>query len=180
MQQRNYFRLVRLTLGLLCLATLGACATSPCSVGRAVTIPANDVTQPLVVLDLHLPGGKIASATPAAPPAKVTAPSDGTVTLIAKATDPDGVRDVQLWIGTRSCSGTDSAACTNPGLGGKPVASNRDPGAPGQVGCTERLVSHNIVVKRSSAGSVSHEVSVRGINFSGQEVRIPIIWVEAQ
>jgi hypothetical protein len=180
MQERKLYWPAPAALGLVCLATIAGCATSPCSVGRTVTIPANDATQPSVVLDLHLPGGKIESATPSVHPAKVTAPSDGTVTLIAKASDPDGVRDIQLWIGTRTCSGTDAASCSGPGSLGKPTASNRDPGTPSQVGCTERLVSHNVVVSRTSRGSVSHEVSVRGINFAGQEVRVPMIRLEAQ
>lgn len=42
-----------------------------------------------------------------------------------------------------------------------------------RTGCTERLVSHNLAVRNTARGSVSHEVEARGVNFGGRELRIP-------
>lgn len=168
-------------LCLLVLASMTGCAT--CPVGREVVIPSSDTTDPAVVLDFHLPNGQIVSASPNSVPSAVTVPGGGTVTLIAKASDDQGVKDVQLWIGTKTCSidpNTGTASCSGPGSQGAPTASNRDTRTAGQNGCTERLVSHNLVVNNTPRGSVSYEVGARGVNFGGREVRIPLIRLEAQ
>src|SRR5262245_40715273 len=91
---------VALTTFPVVLATLMGCATR-CVVGQQVTIPSSDTTDPAIVIDFHLPGGQIVSATPTSAPPRVIAPTSGTVTLIAKASDPQGVRDIQLFVGTK-------------------------------------------------------------------------------
>ena len=121
------------------------------------------------------------SVLPSSVPSTITVPGGGTVTLVAKASDNQGVQDVQLWIGTRSCSFTGGiATCSGPGLLGAPTASNRDSGTAGRNGCTERLVKENLVVRNTSTGSVSHDVQARGENFGGREVRTPFIHLQAQ
>jgi len=153
-----------------------------CLAGREVVIPSGDKTNPTVVLDIQLPNGQILSTSSSPFPSKVTAPSGSTVKLTAKASDDQGVKDVQLWIGTESCSfdSEGNATCAGPGLLGKPTASNRDTGSPGQKGCTERRVSHELIARKTSSVSVSYEVSTHALNFGGGEVQLPRILVEAQ
>lgn len=165
----------------LALVTLTGCAT--CQVGHEVVISSSDTTDPAVVLDFHLPNGNIISASPNSVPATVVVPGGGTVTLIARASDDQGVKDVQLWIGTKTCkidSGSETESCAGPGLQGAPTVSNRDARTSGQNGCTGRLAKHNLAVSKTSHGSVSYEVEARGINFDGREVRMPFIRLEAQ
>jgi hypothetical protein len=156
---------------------------SSCSLGKEVVIPASDATDPTVVLDFFLPNGQTVSVSPNSVPSTVIVPRGGTVALWAKASDGQGIKDVQLWIGTKTCSidaSAGTAACSGPGLLGAPTASNRDTDVVGQNGCTERMVAQNLVVKNTRSSSVSYEVEVRGVNFGGREVRIPMIRLEAQ
>jgi hypothetical protein len=103
--------------------------------------------------------------------------------MVAKAIDEQGVKDVQVWIGTKKCSssaGSDTVSCSGPGLLGKPTVSNPDTGTPGQNGCAERFVGHNVEVRKTPAKSVSHEVRIVGENFGGRSMRLPPIRLEAQ
>ena len=172
------------TLCLLILAAMTGCVHSVvgrCVVGREVVITSSDTTAPTVVLDFHLPNGQIVSASLNSAPSTVTVPGGGKVTLIANASDDQGAKDVQLWIGTKTCSvNAGTTTCSGPGLLGAPTANNGDTLTAGQTGCTERLVSHNLEVRNTPSGSLSHEVEVRGLNFSGTEVRIPLIRLVAQ
>jgi hypothetical protein len=163
------------------VASMAGCGS--CPVGREIVIPAADQTDPAVALEFHLPGGQIISASAASSPPVVVVPGGGTVTLIASATDDQGAKDIQLWIGTKTCT-TDPAAgtttCSGPGLQGAPTASNPDARAAGQNGCTARVVSHNLVVTRTPTRSVSYEVEARGLNFGGRQARTQLIRLEAQ
>jgi hypothetical protein len=174
---------------LLAVSAMGGCVNNDdfatCGlVGSRVVIPSSDTTDPAVVLDFHLPDGQIVSvSSSSASPSSVTASSNGTVTLFAKASDDQGIRDVQLWIGTTTCSidpSSGSLTCSGPTSGAAPTASNRDTRGPGETGCTERLVQHNLVVSYTPTSSTSHGVSARGVNFGGREVRIGVIRLQAQ
>jgi hypothetical protein len=102
---------------------------------------------------------------------------------VAKATDEQGVKDVQLWIGTKKCSstpGSDAVSCSGPGLQGRPTASSPDTGTAGQNGCAERLVGHTVEVKKTPTKIVSHEVRIIGENFGGRKKQLLPIRLEAQ
>lgn len=155
-------------------ATIAGCGGA-CPFGREVVIPSTDTTGPALTLDIFLPGGRIVSVTPNSVPAKVIAPANGRVTLTAKASDDQGVKDVQLRIRTITCTkdpDTEAETCSFSVDRDVPTASNPDNRTPGQKGCTERLVSHNVVVRNSPTGSESHVVEARGVNFGGKEVRL--------
>jgi hypothetical protein len=179
----NYTSHYLTILRALCLLVPAAMAGCACQVGREVVIPSADNTEPAIVLDFHLPNGQTLSASPNSVPSTVTVPGGGTVTVIAKASDDQGIKDVQLWIGTETCSydpNNETESCVLPGLQTGPSASNRDTKTAGQSGCSERLVKQNLKVHNTPNGRVSHEVVAKGVNFGGREVRIPLIRLEAQ
>jgi hypothetical protein len=170
----SYVKALALLSGVTMIGCQGG-GPSRCQLGREVTIPSSDATAPAMVVDFHLPDGQIVSVSSnAAPPSAPIRSPNGRVTILAKASDDQGVRDTQLWVGTRTCSldpNTGTESCSGPTLQGSPTVSNRDPSGPGQIGCTERLVSHNLTVSRTPTRSVSFEIDGRGVNFGGREVR---------
>lgn len=166
-------------------AFLASCVPPPggsCFLGQPVTIPASDSTPPTLVVDFHLADGSLVTVQSGGQaPADIISP-DGTVTINAVARDAEGVRDVQLWIAARKCTSdaaTGTTSCSGPGLLGAPTASNRDGGAPGATGCTERLTSQSVQVVHTQVRDDSYEVSVRGENFGGQTVQIGLIRLRA-
>jgi hypothetical protein len=173
-------------VGVSCVAFLAMASVTGCGscpVGHEIMIPTADQTDPAVALDFHLPSGQIISASAASSPGVVIVPGGGTVTLIASVTDDQGAKDIQLWIGTKTCTidpATGTATCSGPGLQGAPTASNPDTRSAGQSGCTARLVSHNLIVSRTPTRSVSYEVEARGLNFGGRQARTQLIRLEAQ
>jgi hypothetical protein len=153
---------------------------SACRNGREVVIPSTDATDPAVVVEFHFANGGLVKASSDSPLDIVKVPVSGSpVRIIAKATDEQGVKDVQLLIGTQKCSfGGGSASCSGPGLLVGPTASNPDAGTPGQTGCAERLVGHDVQVIKTPSRSVSHEVSVHALNFEDRKVSLPLIRLE--
>ena len=153
-----------------------------CLLGQPVTIPASDSTPSTLVVDFHLADGSLVTVQSGGQaPANIISP-DGTVTINAVARDAEGVRDVQLWIAARKCTSdaaTGTTSCSGPGLLGAPTAANREGGAPGATGCTERLTSQSVQVVHTQARDDSYEVSVRGENFGGQTVQIGLIRLRA-
>lgn len=172
---------ILIAAGLVAAASMTGCGA--CPLGREIVIPTVDQTDPTVALDFHLPDGQIISASAVSSPRVIIVPSGGTVTLIASATDDQGAKDIQLWIGTKICTtdpATETTSCSGPGLQGAPTASNPDTRTAGQGGCTARQVSHNLVVTRTPTRSVSYEVEARGLNFGGRQARTQLIRLEAQ
>ncbi len=166
-------------------ALLATCTPPPgssCLLGQPVTIPASDSTSPTLVVDFFLANGSVVTVQSGGQvPADIVSPN-GTVTINAVAKDAEGVRDAQLWIAARKCTSnpaTGTTTCAGPGLLGAPTSSNRDPGAAGATGCTERLVSTTLDVLRTQARDDSYEVTIRGENFGGGTVQIGLIRVRA-
>ena len=164
---------------LAALLSVGACVPpSPgtCLLGTPVTIPATDLTPPTLAIDFIEPNGQIISVASGGPiPAQVISPG-GDVTINAVVTDPEGVRDAQLWIAERNCTTQNGiTSCSGPGLLGAPTASNPDGGQAGQTGCTQRLVTQTVQVVGTSVRNRSHEVTVLGVNFGGQQTMVGLI-----
>lgn len=157
---------------------------SACRNGHEVVIPATDTTDPTIAVEFHFANGGLVSVSSATPTTRVRVPASGSpVRIVAKASDEQGVKDVQLWIGTKKCSstpGSDAVSCSGPGLQGRPTASNPDNGTPGQNACAERLVGHNVEVKKTPTRSVSHEVRIIGENFGARTIQLPPIRLEAR
>jgi len=167
----------------LLMIVFGLAGCQNCPSGQEIVIPSSDTTPPSLVMDLHLPNGNIVSVTSTSTASTVLVPGGGRVTVIAKATDSEGVQDVQIWaasITTKIDPTTGLATQTGPGLLGAPSASNPDGHTAGQKACTERIVQQNLDVRTGPSGSVSFEVSARGVNFGGGNVRTPTVTLKAQ
>lgn len=176
--------------GALCLCMLTILAgcpdpasPSPCfSRSDEVVVPSADTTDPTVTLAFYLPNGDIVTVPPNPILSTVAITQSGTVQIFARASDDQGVRDVQLWVWTTTCSkdpSTEIAEC-KPENPQTPMASNRDASGPGQNGCTERVAPQSLNVSNNSRGSVSYQVEARGVNFGGKEVRTPRIDLKVQ
>jgi hypothetical protein len=132
-------------------------------------------------VDIHLPDGTSTTVTSGTPSANVLSQSGGTVTLIARATDPNGVKDVQLWVAEKSChisNGLES--CSGPGLLGAPTASNPDNQTAGASGCTDRVVTQNVQISRTASTTRTQEVHATGINFGGGKTDTPLVTVSVK
>ena len=166
-------------------ALLASCVPGPggsCFLGQQVTIPTSDSTDPTLAVDFHLADGSLVTVQSGGQvPADIISP-DGTVTINAVARDAEGVRDVQLWIAARKCTSdpaTGATTCSGPGLLGAPTTSNRDGGAPGARGCTERLTSQSVQVVHTQVRDDSYEVTVRAESFGSGTVQIGLIRLRA-
>lgn len=166
-------------------AALGACNTLPtgstCIIGQPVTIPTTDSSPPSVAVDFFLPDGRTVSFPPGAATQLVSSNSNGLVTVIAKATDPQGSQDIQVWAAERSCTSSgNTTTCAGPGLLGAPSASNPNPGTAGMTACTEILTKHNIRVFKDPTRDISQEVTIVGRNFAGQQTTLGTFTLRAQ
>ena len=172
-----------LQFGSLMIAVIGITGCQTCPFGQEVVIPSSDTTPPTVVMDFHLPNGTVVTVTPSSMTSIVAVPGGGRVTVIVNAKDSEGVQDAQIWaaaITTTIDPNTGIATRSGPGLLGAPTASNPASGSPGGKACTERVVSQNLDVSSNSQGSVAFEVSARGVNFGGRDVRTSLIRLQAQ
>ena len=152
-----------------------------CFVGQPVVVPSADATDPTVSLSFFLPDGTTVSAPAGPGPTDVVTPP-GEVVISAVARDPEGVRDVQLWVASRQCTfdpSSGTASCSGPGLLGAPTASNPDADAAGGNGCTERLVTQNVDVLKTATREVSFEVHARGENFGSTVVQTGLVRLRA-
>ena len=181
-EKEKFMNANTLKLGFLMIAIFGL-AGCQCQSGQEVVIPSSDTTPPSLVMDLHLPNGNIVSVMSTSTASTVLVPGGGRVTVIAKATDSEGAQDAQIWaasITTKIDPTTGLATQTGPGLLGAPSASNPDGHTAGQKACTERIVQQNLDVRTGPSGSVSFEVSARGVNFGGGNVRTATVTLKAQ
>ena len=168
--------------GCLILTTLAGCGSMSCFTGSEIAIPASDSTSPTVTLEVRMPDGSVVNlAPPAVPNSKVIVPVNGDVSLTAVASDPQGVRDVRLFVNPGRDvinNATGIGTRTGPGLLSGPTKSNRDNASVGQAGCTARVAVQTVPVEHvaNSLGSrtLFYEVWVEGENFGGQSVRIPM------
>ena len=160
-----------------------SCKSSHCLVGQEIVIPSADATDPSLVMDFHLPNGTIVTVTPGSTTSMVPVPGGGRVTVIVNAKDPEGIQDAQIWaaeIRTRTDPGTGTTTQSGPGFLGAPTVSNKDSGTAGQKGCTERVATTNLDVRKSATDSVSYEVHGVGLNFGGKSVMTPLVRLVAQ
>jgi len=162
-------------------AAMTGCRT--CPFGQEIVIPTADNTAPTVVMDFHLPNGNIVTVTPASTTTTIDVPGGGRVTVIVSARDSEGVKDAQIWAASKIWK-TDPITHTESGgvagTLGRPTASNEDTRSAGQNGCTERVVSQNLVVRNTPRGRTSYEVSAHAINFGNTDVSTPKVTLQAQ
>ncbi len=179
----NWHRAPTLAMAVSVTIILTACTTTGqrfCLGGSEITIPTTDSTPPAVTIDFHMPGGSVVTRVPGdGLPREITVPTNGVVTILAFTNDAQGVKDSQIWAAARTCSGDgQNESCSGPGGLGTPSADNAEPNSVGQVGCTLRIAKQNVpvnsVTTQTRTGSVSQEVSARGVNFGGQTTRTPI------
>jgi hypothetical protein len=178
----------RYVLALVPLAVaqfIAGCTGTPtrptCGLGVPTSVPANDTTAPTAALDIFLADGRRLSVVGGSSAPTTVSQPPGRFTLIAKAADTDGPKDIQIWVRTRECTtaGTQTS-CTGPGLLGAPAASNPSSGAVGSSTCTERIAQINLDVVNTSVRQVTHDITVKAINFGGQVTEITNIKLVAQ
>lgn len=170
-----------LILSLISAAITGC--TSHCLLGQEIVIPSSDATDPSVTMDFHLPNGSIVTVTPSSGPSSIPVPGGGKVTVIANAKDSEGIQDAQIWAAEftiRVDPSTGIASKSGPGLLGAPTASNRESGTPGQKGCTERVVSTDLEVRKLPNGHTGYEVHAMGVNFGGRKIGTQLVTLVAQ
>jgi hypothetical protein len=152
-----------LILSILATAMSGCPSHSNCLLGQEIVIPTSDTSTPDVVMDIHLPDGKIETvySVLGVPPEKlpmVSVPTGkGQLTIIAKAKGSLGIANVQIWVG-----------------GLNALAQNYDNGKAGEKGCTERLVSSNLTRQDNIW------IQAVGINFGGVIAKTPIVALEVR
>lgn len=163
-------------IGLLMASSFASHAQ--CENGKAVTIPSQDGTDPGIAFQFELESGQVVTVTRSTMPYAIRAPSGSNMQLTAISRDPQGVQDVQLWIGTRNCStdlATNITSCSGPGLLAAPIASNPDLGQPGGTGCSARVVQQTLSPIADDQRSTSYEVRATGKNFGGGESSLGIV-----
>ena len=178
--QRSRYFIVTALVVLLATAFKGC---PKCLVGQEIVIPSSDGTPPSVTMDFILPNGNTITVTPGSTTSTVPVPGGGEVTVIVNAKDSEGVKDAQIWAAKVTWTidpNTGAATRSGPETLGAPTASNADSGSPGKKGCTQRLVSQTLVVRSTPRGRVSYEISARGFNFGGGDVRTPLVTLQAQ
>lgn len=158
------------TLGVSIL--LAGCPSQPtqpsCLFGFPIVVAATDTSPPTVALEFYVGGGQalpVSAGTIVAPP--------GRVTVFARATDPEGPKDVQLWVETISCTVSNGhATCPSPGLSGRPVASSPNTATVGDRTCSQRVAQMTLDVVATPARTVSHRLKAVAINYSGQRTEL--------
>lgn len=174
-------RLFTALLPIVVIPALSSCTSNPaqpaCVLGSPTTVPATDASPPTAALDIFLADGRVVSIAGGSTPLSVTQPS-GRVTLIAKATDANGPKDIQIRVETITCTIAGGAAtCGSPVLS---IASNANTTAVGSPTCTERIAQINLDVIDTSTRRVSHSVSVVAVNYGGQRAEIKNISLSAK
>jgi len=137
-----------------------------CFSGSSITIPASDNTPPSTVLDVHISGKPLISVTSTSSADSTNIADTDTITFIAKGSDPEGIKDIQIWVEeTRWYNGS----TPGPGLLGAPEVHNIDNGTVGSKGCTERVASLNFFVKPRRKQATNYRVRLwaTAINFTG-------------
>lgn len=172
----RFYRAVVLAFVALASALLAAC--SSCPTGQQIVIPSSDLSDPSLILDLHLPDGQIVPVTENSSPTTIAVTGGGRVTVIVNTKDGEGVQDSQIWAAEekyRIDPNTGARISAGPGLLGAPTASNRDGSSPGQKGCTERVATQNLEVLISPLGGTDFEIHASGLNFASRKVMTPLI-----
>ena len=149
-----------------------------CFSGTSITIPASDATPPTTVMDVHLPNKPIITVTPPSPAVSSTIGGSDTVTIIAKGTDPEGTKDIQIWVEeTWWTTSGGTTTQTGPGLLGAPEAHNLDNGTAGAKGCTERVATLNLYIKQRRKLATSYRIRTwaTAINFGGAKVNSAVV-----
>ena len=160
-----------------------SCNSRTCAVGQEIIIPSADSTDPSIVMDFHLPNGNIVTVTPGSTTTTVPVPGGGRVTVIVNAKDPEGVQDAQIWAAEFTVTidpNTGIGSQSGPGLLGAPTVSNKDNGSAGQKGCTERIATTNLDIRKSPTSNTNYEVHAVGLNFGGKRVMTPLVKLVAQ
>jgi hypothetical protein len=151
--------------------SLAGCGGSGTTILEAVSSPGP--TPPLAAMDAHFPSGRTLSVTSATPTSQSTTVDPSiVVTLIASATDPDGVRDVQIWVEEtwwRVDPGTGIGTQEGPGFLAAPEKSSPDDTASVGNACTSRTtVLHlDLPLRRRNATNYRARVWATGVNLCG-------------
>jgi hypothetical protein len=150
--------------------------SNSCFQGTAITITSSDLTPPTTGMDVHFPNKPLITVTSTSNPMGSTVVGNDVVTLIAKGTDPQGIKDIQIWVEEIWWTTDPATGVTTqkgPGLLGAAEASNLDNSASGGTGCSERVATVNLDIKqrRKQASSYRIRAWATAVNFGGAQVK---------
>jgi hypothetical protein len=147
--------------------------SNKCFSGTSVTIPSSDLTSPTTIMDIHRPNQPITTVTSTSLPDSGSIGGNDTVTLIAKGIDPEGIKDIQIWVEETWWN----PAQTGPGLLSAPEVHNVDNGVAGGNGCTERVVTLNLYIQQRRKQATSDRIRTwtTAVNFGGLKVKSSVM-----
>lgn len=159
---------------------LSGCPSQPtqqtCVFGSPVVVAAGDTSPPSVAMEFLVGGGQalpVTGGTIVAPP--------GRVTVIAQATDPQGPKDIQIWVETIRCTvAAGQTSCNAPDLAGRPMASNPNRASVGDPTCSQRIAQTNLDVVATPFRTVKFRVRAVAVNFAGQTADVGYWNLQAQ
>ena len=157
-----------LAVGAFLLSILSGCA---CAVGSKTTVPATDGTPPTVALDFQRPNSNLQTVVNAT---TFHVPTPETITFIARADDPDGVKEIGIWVEeTWWVPGQQ----TGPGLLGAPEQSQSNNNAVGGAACTAMLTQLNLEIssRKRAASGYRARVWATSVNFSNVKTQSPVV-----
>lgn len=145
--------------------------------GQTVPRPTGpDVTPPeevrLIVKVLNKDGGTNQEAdtsnTSSSSPECLSANSNDFLSFYASAKDPQGLKDIQIWISQKICTESGGMGQCSEGVPTEPIAHNPHQGDTSMVS-TDRNTLHLIDLKnRDNSTSVRFSATARGINFNNK------------
>lgn len=115
----------------------------------------------------------ITSVTSASSPDSAAIGGNDTVTIIAKGTDPEGIKDIQIWVEETWWN----PSITGPTLLSAPEVRNVDNSTAGAKGCTERLATLNLYIKQRRKQATSYRIRTwsTAVNFGGAKVNSAVV-----
>ncbi|HYJ38634.1 MAG TPA: hypothetical protein VEV87_08455 [Chitinophagaceae bacterium] len=147
--------------------------SNKCFSGTSITIPSSDLTTSTTIMDVHMSNKPITSVTSASSPDSAAIGGNDTVTIIAKGTDPEGIKDIQIWVEETWWN----PSITGPTLLSAPEVRNVDNSTAGAKGCTERLATLNLYIKQRRKQATSYRIRTwsTAVNFGGAKVNSAVV-----
>lgn len=179
---RSYGFKSRSVLALFFVSSVLGCTTTQgrCVTGNTVTIPGSDASAPTAAMDAHFPSQPMITVTASSGDIGGKVGGNDKITLIAVGSDPEGVKDIQIyleetWWVTDPATGVTSQK--GPGLVGGPEKSNPDNDGTGGSGCSSRATALNLDIQQKRAAATGYRARAwaNAVNFGGKETKTSII-----
>lgn len=161
-------------VAVLMSVAIGCTTTNrPCVAGKAITIPVSDVSSPTSAMDIHFPSKPSATVMEGSGDIEIKVGGNDAITLLAVGNDPEGVKDIQIWIQETwwfANPTTGIVSQRGPGLLGAPEKQNVDSSTSGTV-CSSRATNLKLDVGQRRAGATQYRARswAKALNFSNKE-----------